>query len=362
MDANYKLVDFQTCFRYSVAAKRSFLCICQVGDKKPEDIIKMTIENDYSCGQKAASCTVVSKISDLQTSYEEKDLSAESDDDKIVISIIPNMNTLPSSDQLNLVRIMNAIKVSNEKNPKAQTHVIIGIITWDKATYRREEKGSRRAILGKDLAILQPCIKLDDWLKHKFWLACSEPKVSTHGKTVPVCSNSSQDTASISPGSSIDSGTESSGSAGTIQLLHEVHSSYSDVYLQPVVRKYILDIIVHIRMHRLSYRAKGGGAHMDSLKDVIQLSKLISINGGKKYIIPRYIKQAAAWYFPMHLNLINKPERDNSILYGSKIRLVNELLDKIIKVKSYEVEELENPLFLESLVVQDVLKKVIPPV
>ena len=53
---------------------------------------------------------------------------------------------------------------------------------------------------------------------------------------------------------------------------------------------------------------------------------------------------------------------DSSLLYGSDPNLVDEMLEKLAKIKHEEVDEFKNPLFLESLVVKNVLSKVVPPV
>ena len=64
----------------------------------------------------------------------------------------------------------------------------------------------------------------------------------------------------------------------------------------------------------------------------------------------------------MHLELVQRSSMDSSLLYGSDPNLVDEMLEKLAKIKCEEVNEFENPLFLESLVVKNVLSKVVPPV
>ncbi|CCC67137.1 hypothetical protein NCAS_0A05790 [Naumovozyma castellii] len=362
MNNNYKLPDFETCFRYSVAARRSFLSIINadylVDEQKPELIIKESIERSYLCGDDPVRYSIVSNVEEIQSTDENLE-----DKTMLSISIIPNINTLSKEDQVKLVRKIHDIDRVNESAGQGRVHVIIGVIPWKFEDFRPKENKPRKSGLGGDNSILISNIKLDDWLTHKFWFACSGPNNLQSGSQTEHRASTPD---SMSPAMSINSDTssesESSESSGKIQLLNEVNSPYENVYMQSSIKRYILDVIVHLRMHRLSYHAKGGGAHMGALRDVIQLAKLISFNAGKKFVVPQSVKQASVWYFPMHMKLINDITMDSSTLYGSKPRLVNELLDKLKQIKSIKVEGVENPLFLESLVVQDVLLKVVPPI
>lgn len=120
--------------------------------------------------------------------------------------------------------------------------------------------------------------------------------------------------------------------------------------------------MVHIRTHRLAFNARGGGVHKNSYSDTILLSKFIAIRDNKKFVTPQHVRLAAMWYFPSQLSIIDDSMKDNSILYGSKPELVRELMKRVVYVRNKKLVEMDNPLFMEALIVRNAIKKIVPPV
>ncbi|KAL6942879.1 hypothetical protein ACO0RG_001843 [Hanseniaspora osmophila] len=130
------------------------------------------------------------------------------------------------------------------------------------------------------------------------------------------------------------------------------------------LRQYILDIVVHLRVHRFSVQGKAGGAQTNSLKDMTFLAKLFALTPfiykqlyaessdvelDNCLVTPDFIKQACFWYFPFKLQLSISKEhmkhpnfiKDPSILYGSDSALVDDLCNKLqdlqlMKRKQYQ--------------------------
>ncbi|SSD60586.1 uncharacterized protein SCODWIG_02347 [Saccharomycodes ludwigii] len=85
------------------------------------------------------------------------------------------------------------------------------------------------------------------------------------------------------------------------------------VRFNPNLRQYILDIIIHLRMHRFNVQGKGGGCSTKFVSDVILLSQCLALFLGNTYnsrnynetfdllVTPDIIKIACLWYLPFHL-------------------------------------------------------------
>lgn len=166
------------------------------------------------------------------------------------------------------------------------------------------------------------------------------------------------------------------------------------------LKQYILDIVVHLRMHRFSVQGRSGGISSISLNDMMQLSILMAISydllikvnegdgddsmsgingfGNSNHdilITPDTIKVAARWYFPFKLQLTykntkNKKTRnfrkDYSVQYGSDQEIVDELISSLDDLSLQRQNDLQSreqyyPFFVELLVVDEVLKNVVSP-
>ncbi|AET41215.1 Mtc2p Ecym_7389 [Eremothecium cymbalariae DBVPG len=172
---------------------------------------------------------------------------------------------------------------------------------------------------------------LSGYLKSKFWFATAEPTKAVSKETLLL--TSPQDCHRIT-----------------------IHSS---------IRRYVLDIVVFLRMHRLANQSLSGGASTKSLDDILQLTQWLVATGSgsasskpRTFANPDVVQQACLWYFPMHMELIKDPQNDTSVMYGSEPRFVEEL---IVGLREFTRRAgTGNPLVMETLVVKDVLNKVVP--
>lgn len=169
------------------------------------------------------------------------------------------------------------------------------------------------------------------------------------------------------------------------------------------LKQYILDIVVHLRMHRFSVQGRSGGIGSISLNNMMQLSILMAITdnlvnkinstGDDNLMIddhseglgdtddititPDIVKMASRWYFPFKLQLTYKRranaktkhfKKDYSLQYGSDTEIVDELINSLDDLSIKKQNEFDGsgetigyPFFVELLVVEDVLKRVSPP-
>lgn len=320
-----KLPDFLSCIRFAMAAKKHLVYFYNIKEsenpieeqldiERQTTLLKNIVERLYA--KEGFHCYVLKHIP-------EEGLPAHNDqmDTGVEVIIIPQVHTLSKEEQNVLVRMM----VSSQSSKPAR--IFIGMIPWDMA---KESTMSNNIELA-----LSSRINLEDWLKHKFWFACCEP----------------DENELFSP--LLD--------ASLPEPLGEIR--YTDVHCNMSLHRYILDIMVHLRMHKLVDTTKGGGVHTAALNDVMVLSRLIALyNFKKRFVTPDHVKLACVWYFPLHLEILKGSEMDTSVLYGSRPELVDGMLKCIADVKLSKTVETENPLFLETIVVQDVLNKVVPPV
>lgn len=162
------------------------------------------------------------------------------------------------------------------------------------------------------------------YLRHQFWYACGE----SIGESEPMALDSTA-------------------------LLNNVHVHHT-------IKRYILDLIVHLRMHRLSRPSQGGGAHSRSLADMMLLCKWIALQSKCSFVTPDMVQIACQRYFPWHLQLIESSRENPSVMYGSREDLVDELISKFDTFGLKMQKEYNNPLFKQLCVVQSVMKNVIP--
>ncbi|XBW36996.1 hypothetical protein QEN19_002576 [Hanseniaspora menglaensis] len=169
-----------------------------------------------------------------------------------------------------------------------------------------------------------------------------------------------------------------------------------------MLKQYILDIVVHLRMHRFSIQGKSGGISSISLNDMMQLSILLAItyellikisdckedssnieddmnveDEEDTVVTPDIVKIASRWYFPFKLQLTYKRKnnlktknfrKDYSVQFGSDKKIVDELISNLYdlslkKQNGFGIGSKEDIclFYVELLVVDEVLKKVSPP-
>ena len=306
-----------------------------INDVYPDGVIKVVVMNSTTASLESLATTRAQEFE---------------------IIIIPDINTLSQQDQAKLVNIMRGPRIITEKAQSGR--IFIGVVHWNNpvppSSAAKDGYNASKAA-PKTRIFLPTCIHVDAWLKHKFWFACAPPYLDFESS-----SESSINTrANNSPGEMGEKQQEAEGNRSVV--LNE-EANLNDVFVASSVKRYILDIMVHLRTHRLTYNAKAGGVYTNSLDDMVLLSRLIGLHSGKMFVSPSHVKKASKWYFPMHLELVQRSSMDSSLLYGSDPNLVDEMLEKLAKIKHEEVDEFKNPLFLESLVVKNVLSKVVPPV
>lgn len=114
-----------------------------------------------------------------------------------------------------------------------------------------------------------------------------------------------------------------------------------NVTIVPEMKRYIYDIIIFVRTHRCVNTGLPGSA----IPEMQLLSKALCVLFNKGFVIPSIIKLAARKLLPLKIRMI-KPEHEPSLQWGSDPELVNELMKRMTP----------------QLVVEDILKKVSPPV
>lgn len=173
------------------------------------------------------------------------------------------------------------------------------------------------------ILVLQDNPLMIPYLRHQFWFACGEDMGQWQDSVV-------------------------------------AESIVDSVYMHHSIRRYILDLIVHLRMHRLSKPNQGGGAHSRSLSDMTLLCKWIALTSGSSFITPDMVQTACERYFPWHLQLIESSKEDPSVMYGSQEELVDELINRFDTFAIKMAQEYKNPLFKQLCIVQSVMKDIIP--
>ena len=286
------------------------------------------------------------------------------DDVALDIKIINNINELSRDGQTLLVKHMrlypSVYRADGSLNEtglsNTTTHIFIGIVDWVAPSDEDTISNS-----GTNNKVITQCLNIDPWLRNKLWCSCRMPDFDMESpKSLQMSSESSISDEGEEVGRQGEAReTESDNFKGL--NIDKIRKSLAGVHLESSLRRYVLDIMVHLRMHRLIYHGKGGGVGTDALPDVLLLAKFISLDLGNPYVTPREIKKACRWYFPMHLILISKPSQDTTLLYGSKLSLVQDFVNSIVRVGEIKSRDMETPLFLESLVTDNVLNKVIPP-
>jgi len=113
------------------------------------------------------------------------------------------------------------------------------------------------------------------------------------------------------------------------------------VVIVPEMKRYIYDIVIFVRTHR----CVSTGLRGNCIRELEVLSKALCVLFNKGFVIPSIIKLASRKLLPLEIKMI-KPEHEPSLQWGSDPELVKELMKRM------------SP----HLVVEDVLKKVSPPV
>jgi len=364
-----ELPGFEECLKYSILGKRSFLTFVRndfIADKvERENLEQATVAPQFLVERAVGhllhglryKCTILNEISLSYLSLGDEHES----DIRYDIRIIPDLNALTNEEQILLAKHMvvdfTITEPLNDLTMDQPVQIFIGIVPWSVDTPEQLDGN----VTKPHKTVLKPSITVMDWLKHKFWIAGSMPDESLNleHRNIPGTTVSNDNTATTDVDDDDDD--EDADIPETIESI-QIKNDFSEVHIEPSVRRYILDIMIHLRMHRLAYHSKGGGIIRDALDSMILLCKLYSYDQGKNYVTPNVVKQMSFIYFPMHLVLINSARRDPSRLYGSDYKLIQEFLDNVSKVKMEMSAKLDNPLFLEYLVVENTINKIVPAI
>ncbi|CAR22530.1 Maintenance of telomere capping protein 2 [Lachancea thermotolerans] len=176
-----------------------------------------------------------------------------------------------------------------------------------------------------------PYAHFTPYLKRQFWFACAEPMT----------------------GGATDFNEET---------LPQLRNSLRKVHVHHSIRRYVLDIIMHLRVHRFSSQASGGGCSTHSLRDILELCQTLALAEERAFVVPDIVKTASYWYFPFHLELIQNPSHEISLQYGSDPDLVAQLVNAMQQFSLQRASEIHYPLYFQYMVLRDVLNLVVPAI
>lgn len=126
-----------------------------------------------------------------------------------------------------------------------------------------------------------------------------------------------------------------------IRSFKALGDTINNVIIVPEMKRYIYDIIIFVRTHRCVNTGLPGSA----IPEMQLLSKALCVLFNKGFVIPSIVKLAARKLLPLKIRMI-RPEHEPSLQWGSDPELVNELMKRMTP----------------QLVVEDILRKVSPPV
>lgn len=127
-----------------------------------------------------------------------------------------------------------------------------------------------------------------------------------------------------------------------LSQLHELNTQICKITILPDLKRYIYDLIIHFRNHRVTQN----GLPTRCINDLTHLTQTLCVVFDKKFVVPTMVKLATRKYIPLHLKLIEKPELEPSQRWGGEINAAEELIKRITP----------------EIVVEHVLKKVSPPI
>lgn len=113
-----------------------------------------------------------------------------------------------------------------------------------------------------------------------------------------------------------------------------------EVVIVPEIRRYMYDIIIHIRCHR----CVSTGFPTRSIADIELLSRCLCLLFDREFVIPTIVKLACRKLVPFKITMV-EPELEPTLQYGSDQELVKELMARMTP----------------KMVLEDVLRKVAPP-
>ena len=119
-----------------------------------------------------------------------------------------------------------------------------------------------------------------------------------------------------------------------------LRNKYLNVTISPEMKRYIYDIIIHVRCHR----CVKNGFPTRAIKDLELLCQCLCLIFDRNYVIPTIVKLACRKLIPFKIQMVD-PSLEPTLQYGSDIDLVAEMMKRMTP----------------KMVVEDVLRKVGPP-
>ncbi|KAI0464137.1 hypothetical protein LJB42_001740 [Komagataella kurtzmanii] len=107
--------------------------------------------------------------------------------------------------------------------------------------------------------------------------------------------------------------------------LNSLRNQLKAVQIVTDIRRYMLDIIVYTRTHRMVV----GGLPTYVIDDFELFCKCQSLLRGYDYVIPIIVKLSALWLLPFKIKILNKVNLEPSLQWGSDYELVKEVCSRI---------------------------------
>jgi hypothetical protein len=204
---------------------------------------------------------------------------------------------------------------------KKRKRVVVGLISL--ATTDKDTDGSK-------YSPLTPLLVREFWISQNHKTADNTANTADTSSTRPSGSTGqsySYDNIPVADKSNTD----------TLRVLQR---RLMETTMVPEMHRYVYDIIIHLRAHRCVYR----GIPTAIIPELHVLCKALSALFGRDFVIPTIVKLAVRKLIPLHLILM-PPEHEPTLIYGSDIELVKELMKRVTP----------------EIVVEDVLRKVSVP-
>lgn len=179
------------------------------------------------------------------------------------------------------------------------------------------------------IALVRDDTKMDLWLKHRFWLACVAGAGTGAGAALPRDQKS--EPRDLAP-----------------------------VHVAPALRRYLLDVLVHVRTHRLADRARAGGVDSHVPQHVLDLARCLARSSARRasalYTTPATLRSSMLYTLPWHV-LTALPDANDA-----PTATLCEAL-RLARLADSKAETPSGPdsLWLPTLVVRDSIRHVVPP-
>ncbi|OWB83905.1 hypothetical protein B5S33_g2541 [[Candida] boidinii] len=179
-------------------------------------------------------------------------------------------------------------------------------------------------------------IDLDPFLLEAIWFRQTHTANSSYSFIENSNSISSSEISPVRTDFPLQNETETNQQIKKLRILKE------KININPDISRYIYDIMIFARMHRMV----SGGLPTYIRRDLEAFVTYLAAVNGYQYIIPKMVVLACQKLLPLKLRLVSIPEEELTLMYGSDIRLIREVL----------------PKWNADLVVKDVIDNVQPPI